>query len=254
MALPSRLPDSRPQGGRCKGSGWPRRRFVSGACAVGLGLGLGLAHRLATAQAAEAAGGSGTAEIERLLQGGGVVIAFRHALAPGTFDPPQFKLGDCTTQRNLSEEGRDQAKRMGEWFKQRGLQPSRVRSSPWCRCVETARLAFDGVGAGSAFGPKGPFGLASAGATAASIAASRVQAWPALGSPRGATEATNAQSLAELRAAVSKSATVRGFEVWVTHMFVLSDLTGQPSQSGEGLVLKPGAGGHIEVLGRLWVA
>ena len=51
------------------------------------------------------------AEVEPLLREGGVVIAFRHALAPGTFDPPEFRLGDCRTQRNLSDGGRAQARR-----------------------------------------------------------------------------------------------------------------------------------------------
>lgn len=166
-------------------------------------------------------------QAEGLLRAGGVVIAFRHALAPGTFDPPQFKLGDCSTQRNLSDEGRAQAGRIGEWFARRGLKPAQVRASPWCRCTDTAALAF-GSGPGAA--------------------------WPALGSPRGATEATNALSLRELRAALRRAAGRPGFEVWVTHMFVISDLTGQPSQSGEGLVLKPQRGGGIEVLARLLVA
>ncbi len=158
-----------------------------------------------------------------LLRDGGVVVAFRHALAPGTFDPPQFKLGDCSTQRNLNDEGRAQARRIGEWFKTRSLQPARVRSSPWCRCVDTASLAFGAA-----------------------------EAWPALGSPRGATETTNAASLRELRQAVATASAQRGrFEVWVTHMFVLADLVGTNTSSGEGLVLRAHAAGTLKVLARL---
>ncbi len=56
---------------------------------------------------------------------------FRHALAPGTFDPPGFRLGDCGTQRNLNDEGRPQARRIGEWFQARQLRPEKVLSSPW---------------------------------------------------------------------------------------------------------------------------
>ncbi len=192
----------------------PRRRTLIGASlAAGLGAGL---PRLAHA-----------AEVEALLREGGVVIAFRHALAPGTFDPPEFRLGDCGTQRNLSEGGRAQARRMGEWFEARGLKPARVRSSPWCRCVDTAQLAF------------GPAGLA-------------VETWAALGSPRGATETTNAQSLRTLRTAVAEAGRQRGrFEAWVTHMFVLSDLAATGSSSGEGLVLRAGPGGAVQVLARL---
>ena len=166
------------------------------------------------------------AEVEALLRTGGVVIAFRHALAPGTFDPPGFRLGDCGTQRNLSDEGRAQAGRIGAWFRSRQLVPQRVRTSPWCRCVDTANLAFGGA-----------------------------EAWPALGSPRGATETTNAASIDALRRAVADAATRRGrFEVWVTHMFVLSDLTREGSSSGEGLVLRAGRDGRVEVAARLAVA
>ena len=166
-----------------------------------------------------------TADPLTLLREGGLVLALRHALAPGTFDPPQFKLGDCSTQRNLSAEGRAQAQRIGAWLRERGLQPARVRSSPWCRCVDTAELAFG-----------------------------RHEAWPALGSPRGATEGTNAESLEALRAAIrSASAQPGRFEVWVTHMFVLADLVGANTGSGEGLLLRAGADGAPRVLGR-WPA
>jgi len=54
-------------------------------------------------------GRAGDADAESLIRAGGVVAAFRHALAPGTFDPPGFTLGDCSTQRNLNDEGRAQA-------------------------------------------------------------------------------------------------------------------------------------------------
>jgi phosphohistidine phosphatase SixA len=162
-------------------------------------------------------------DTERLLREGGVVIAFRHALAPGTFDPPNFTLGDCSTQRNLSEEGRAQARRIGQWFQARGLVPAAVRSSPWCRCVDTATLAF---------GAAVP--------------------WPALGSPRGSPERTNADHLQQLRAALAEARSRRGrFEAWVTHMFVLSDLVQQSTSSGEGLVLRADASGAVQVLARL---
>jgi phosphohistidine phosphatase SixA len=166
------------------------------------------------------------ADAAALLRQGGVVLAMRHALAPGTFDPPEFKSGVCSTQRNLSDEGRAQARRIGAWFRSQGLSPARVRSSPWCRCLDTATLAFG-----------------------------QAEPWAALGSPRGATEATNAASLAELRRALAAASPPRRpFEVWVTHMFVLSDLAGTGSASGEGLVLRTDASGGVKVLGRLLVA
>ena len=182
-------------------------------------------HFLAASLAAPLAPVRAAADVDAaaLLRTGGVVLAFRHALAPGTFDPPQFKLGDCTTQRNLSDEGRAQARRIGQWFKAQGLVPARVRSSPWCRCVDTATLAFGAA-----------------------------QVWAALGSPRGASEETNAESLAALRRAVAQAGAQRGhFEVWVTHMFVLSALVGTGAGPGEGLVLKADAAGAVQVLARL---
>ena len=64
----------------------------------------------------------------------------RHALAPGTFDPPGFRIDDCATQRNLSDEGRTQAARIGDLFRANGIAAARVFSSQWCRCLETATL------------------------------------------------------------------------------------------------------------------
>lgn len=155
------------------------------------------------------------------LRAGGVALVMRHALAPGTFDPPGFALGDCSTQRNLSDDGRTQARRIGAWFRERGLRPQHVRSSPWCRCVDTATLAF-----GSA------------------------ESWPALGSPRGSADAENAAHRAQLLRALA--AVPRGrFEVWVTHQFVISDLVASGTDSGEGLVLRAAAQGSPQVLARL---
>ncbi len=75
----------------------------------------------------------------------GHVALLRHAIAPGTGDPPAFTLGDCGTQRNLSDEGRDQAMRIGARFAAHGIRKARVLSSQWCRCLETAALL--GLGA-----------------------------------------------------------------------------------------------------------
>ncbi|MBP0016790.1 MAG: histidine phosphatase family protein [Cyanobacteria bacterium SBLK] len=67
-------------------------------------------------------------------------VLMRHALAPGTGDPANFRVDDCATQRNLSAEGREQARRTGEAFKAQGIVVDRVLSSQWCRCLETAQL------------------------------------------------------------------------------------------------------------------
>lgn len=67
------------------------------------------------------------------------VLLMRHALAPGVGDPADFKHGKCHTQRNLNEQGRAQANRIGAWLKSRGLAQAQVFTSPWCRCVDTAQ-------------------------------------------------------------------------------------------------------------------
>lgn len=155
-----------------------------------------------------------------LLRRGGVVVAFRHALAPGTFDPEGFRLEDCSTQRNLNEEGRDQARRIGLWFRTQGLQPSRVRSSPWCRCLETATLAF-GQG----------------------------ESWTALASPSRSDAQERGRRVQELRRALALVPAGR-FEAWVTHQFVLQDLGAGAVASAEALVLRAGTSGDIGVLAR----
>ena len=162
-------------------------------------------------------------DAETALRSGGVVLAMRHAFAPGTFDPPGFRLGECGTQRNLDDTGRAQARLIGGWFETRALKPARVRSSPWCRCMDTATLAFG-----------------------------KAEPWDPLGSPRAAGEARNAEHVKTLRQAlVSASAAGRPFEVWVTHMFVLTELAGENTGSGEGLVLRATRTGAPEVLARL---
>lgn len=69
----------------------------------------------------------------------------RHATAPGGGDPPAFRLGDCATQRNLSESGRAQARTIGELFRREGVVVTQALSSRWCRALDTARLAFPDV-------------------------------------------------------------------------------------------------------------
>jgi phosphohistidine phosphatase SixA len=74
------------------------------------------------------------------VRAGGHVVLLRHAIAPGVGDPPGFTLGNCSTQRNLSVEGRAQAAKIGELFRVNGIRKARVFSSQWCRCLDTARL------------------------------------------------------------------------------------------------------------------
>jgi broad specificity phosphatase PhoE len=77
------------------------------------------------------------------LREGGLVVLVRHASTEaGLGDPPGYRLDECRTQRNLSESGRAEARRLGERFREERVRVSKVYTSPWCRCRETARLAF----------------------------------------------------------------------------------------------------------------
>ena len=80
-------------------------------------------------------GASKTPALEAILRTGGCAVMLRHAqTVPGVGDPPNFQLSQCSTQRNLSDEGRAQAAAIDHWFSSRALKPSSVWSSPWCRC------------------------------------------------------------------------------------------------------------------------
>ena len=73
---------------------------------------------------------------------GNKIILIRHSIAPGFGDPPEFKINDCSTQRNLSKEGIDQSKKIGNLFKKNQIKIDQVLSSQWCRCKDTAKYAF----------------------------------------------------------------------------------------------------------------
>jgi phosphohistidine phosphatase SixA len=76
------------------------------------------------------------------LKSGGNIIFIRHAIAPGNGDPDNFDLKDCSTQRNLSKNGIEQSKKIGEFFKDNKIKVEKVLSSEWCRCKDTAKFAF----------------------------------------------------------------------------------------------------------------
>ena len=76
------------------------------------------------------------------LEKGGKLIFIRHAYAPGNGDPNNFNLNDCSTQRNLSNIGRKQAQYIGAFFRENKIKIDKVLSSEWCRCKETAKIAF----------------------------------------------------------------------------------------------------------------
>ena len=81
-------------------------------------------------------------KIVNQLKNGGNIIFIRHAIAPGNGDPDNFDLRDCSTQRNLSKNGIEQSKKIGEFFKDNKIKVEKVLSSEWCRCKDTAKFAF----------------------------------------------------------------------------------------------------------------
>jgi phosphohistidine phosphatase SixA len=152
----------------------------------------------------------------------GAVVVLRHSYAPGAFDPPDAKLDDCSTQRNLDEDGRAQAKRIGESFRQHGVAVSTVLSSPRCRCLDTARLAFG-----------------------------QAQAWHPLQGALNDPERRQFQ-LAEIKKAIAAHGGALPL-VLVTHGSVVTDLTGLNIRMGEFVVLRREADGSHVVAARLYV-
>ncbi|MET0210048.1 MAG: histidine phosphatase family protein [Burkholderiaceae bacterium] len=141
------------------------------------------------------------------LRSGGCVVLWRHAQTePGVGDPAGFTLASCSTQRNLSSAGRTQAQRAGAWFTAQALKPRSVLSSAWCRCKETADLAF---GAHELWTP--------------------LNSTFAEGDQAGAARAAMARRLAMVPSGQ--------FEVWVTHQVNITALTRAVLAMGEGLVV-----------------
>jgi phosphohistidine phosphatase SixA len=152
--------------------------------------------------------------------GKGAIVLLRHANAPGVGDPPGFKLDDCATQRNLDAAGREQALGIGSTFKSRNVKVGAVYTSQWCRCIDTAELAFPGLHRqDSAFNSF--FENRTNEPAQTTAARAKLLAW------RGP-----------------------GALVVVTHQVNISALTGLTPTSGEGVVLQR-AGGALKVVGRI---
>jgi len=152
----------------------------------------------------------------------GSVVVVRHSFAPGGFDPPDSRLDDCSTQRNLDERGRAQARRIGEAFRQNGVAVGAVLSSPRCRCLDTARLAFG-----------------------------QAQPWEVLQGALNDSERRQGQ-LVEIRKAIAGHRSGPPL-VLVTHGSVVTDLTGLNIQMGGFVVLRRAPDGSREVAGQLYV-
>lgn len=93
----------------------------------------------ATFLSATAPGSENNQQAWEALRDGQAVLMLRHALAPGTGDPADFELYDCSTQRNLNDTGREQARAWKPFLAEHGITEARVFSSQWCRCMDTAR-------------------------------------------------------------------------------------------------------------------
>jgi phosphohistidine phosphatase SixA len=161
-----------------------------------------------------------------LLRQPGHVVFMRHSDAPGSGgygDPPGYRLDDCATQRNLSDEGRAHAKRTGEAFRKRGLTFDRVLTSPWCRCKETAQLAIG----------------------------KEAEIFAPLSNLVGRSEHRDEQVKALKAYLAGLQANTR--VLFLTHGVVINALTGVSPASGEMVIVKPGPGGEPKVAGRLEV-
>jgi phosphohistidine phosphatase SixA len=148
-------------------------------------------------------------------------VLIRHAsTVAGLGDPPGFRLENCATQRNLSDAGRAEARRIGAAFRRHGIPVDRVLSSRWCRCLETARLAFG-----------------------------RVEPWPALDSFFDDRRREPDQTHAVLT--VMAEPLGGGNLILVTHQVNITALTGIVPTTGELIVLTPQAGGTVRTTGRI---
>lgn len=162
-------------------------------------------------------------ELWDLLRDGGQVVVIRHPLTEAGFgDPDGMRLEDCGTQRNLSEAGREHARRIGEAFRERRVPVERVLTSPWCRCVETAWLAFG-----------------------------KAEIHPALNNLFGRSE--NRQKQLDQLNVLAGERRQGGNLVLVTHGSTILALTRIPVNMGEIVVLTPQGDGHFALAGRFAV-
>jgi phosphohistidine phosphatase SixA len=152
------------------------------------------------------------------------IVLFRHALAPGGGDPPGFKAGDCSTQRNLSDEGKLQAQRIGQTLRDRGVKVQAVWHSVWCRTRDTAQLAFPDMRE-PALKPE-----------------------PAFNSFFSDRSTEPAQTAAARALLLNWRGS--GALVVVTHQVNITQLTEIFPQSGEGIVIER-SGKQLRVIGRI---
>jgi phosphohistidine phosphatase SixA len=149
----------------------------------------------------------------------GAIVLFRHGTAPGVGDPAGFKLDDCATQRNLNEQGRAEARKLGEQFRAHKIQVGSVISSQWCRTRDTARLAFG----------------------------SRVSDEPAFNSFFRLSPQAQEAKTAQARAVLARWSGP-GALVVVTHQVNIQALAGVAAASAEGVVVRAAPDGSLRVV------
>jgi len=159
--------------------------------------------------------------IER-MKAGGHILMIRHALAPGSGDPANFRIGDCSTQRNLDDRGRQQAKAIGDWLRLDGITSARVYSSQWCRCLETAELLELGS----------------------------VAELPALNSFYELTQ-DRQPNLKALKKFIEVQPSDGVLVILVTHFVTISAIANEGVSSGEGVLLKLNKDAAYENVGRI---
>lgn len=165
---------------------------------------------------------TGQIDLTDRMKSGGHVLMIRHALAPGTGDPANLKIGDCSTQRNLDGRGRAQARAIGNWLRARGIKSANIYSSQWCRCLETAELLE--------LGP--------------------VTELPALNSFFERTQERE-PNLTALRKFLTRQPPDGKLIILVTHFVTISAITGEGVSSGEGVLLELDDDTPYRVVGRL---
>jgi phosphohistidine phosphatase SixA len=151
----------------------------------------------------------------------GYVLLLRHTIAPGVGDPENFKLNDCSTQRNLSQLGRADAKAVGDWLKRREIKISRVESSRWCRAKETAQLL--GIG--------------------------RVRLNANLDSLFESQDPAKAIQTVRVKKQIVDWRNKSGLLILVGHFVNIGAVTGVGVGSGEGVLVKADSKGKITVVG-----
>lgn len=153
----------------------------------------------------------------------GYVLLIRHALAPGSGDPANFKVNDCSTQRNLSDQGRVEAKEIGEWLARREIKIFRVESSRWCRAKETAQILNIG----------------------------KVVLNKNLDSLLGESDLPNHKQTVNIKKRIVNHRNTSGLLVFVGHFVNFQAAVGASLDSGEGVLVKANAKGEIKIVGSL---